>query len=146
MYWHFEKKFRQLAVASQTTESYNATIGAVEFSAMEFQSKSNSNSSASLSLGELIGIIVGGAIALMLLSFFVARYYQQQQAEEARKSALVKYDDLFDASEKFLAVNIIQDAYNAPKEEIDSMDYMSETFVNRHGFDLGEDIRFPQIV
>ena len=130
----FQAVFRQYANAYRASESTRAAISTASF-ASESAAPSGPSVSGNNENSLLILIcVLGGVIFAFVAAIYLCVRYYRLQAEEKRLSKNLHNSDIFAQSDKYLPDRFSND-YSVPSREHDSMTFMSETFIERHGID-----------
>lgn len=132
----FLTRFRANAVVYNAVESFNAYISLfimTSYSDSTAPIRATPNSS-SVSSSSLIIILVCGGVATLVIIGLVYRYISRRmKAEELRKS-IERHEESLGDSGISQSLSGSEDLF-LPKKEHDSIDFMTQTLVARHGSD-----------
>jgi hypothetical protein len=134
-----QAQLRENADRFEASESSQATIASLSYSSYRYNAPASSGSKSNNEEGQsnpltMLSVILPVAIGFFLfaiISYFILRCYRQQQ-EKNRLSKQAHFHEIFHQSEKYLSEHISQD-YSVSTQEHQSMEFISNNFIHRHG-------------
>jgi hypothetical protein len=127
--------FRNFAIQFNAVESTQGSVGAMSYSKYSYNAPASTSTPQKDAFvpPNMLAIVIPIALGLTLLVcliYFLLRYLQAQT--DAKQSRSDRYSNNFSNSEEYLAKRISND-YSIPNQEQGSIDFLADTFINRHG-------------